>query len=73
MTDSNERKLKNSPNAKPQSVISSFNQSTSGNPMRKSPDARTESGSSSVMNSSKGNNVPWGKANDRRKVSSKMF
>ncbi len=74
MTESNERKLTggSSPNAR--APANYMSKSTTG--LRKAYDGHTDSGisSSGIQSSNKGgNNVPWGKVNDRTKMSSKMF
>ena len=70
ITESIERKLGGSPANKLASGSQSNHSLPSG--IKKGQDNQTDSGSNG-MNSNKGSNVPWGKVNDRRKVSSKMF
>jgi predicted DNA-binding protein (MmcQ/YjbR family) len=75
MTDSNERKLTGggSPNSRA-SDTGFVSKSSTG--LRKAHYGNADSGASAigVQSSNKGgNNVPWGKVNDRTKMSSKMF
>ena len=79
MTDSNERKLTGggSPNSRgPPSDAGFVGKSSTG--VRKAQYSHTDSGASlsriqSTNKAGGGNNVPWGKVNDRTKMSSKMF
>jgi hypothetical protein len=71
MTDSNERKQTGGGSPNSRASDNGF-ASKSSNGLRKALN-NTESGSGNQSSNKGGNNVPWGKVNDRTKMSSKMF